>query len=357
MNKMTVQDFIQRMQNMLRLKDSSVIVDWLEFTGEISSNCETNLENDLDETLRALFFVKDNFNWKVFQQSLRYPTISNEIINAAFCFCQGYSTDEVKKFAEDGILEGYIPQEKSELESFTLIRNADSKKDFYYAIKEPEAAIKKHLRRLSIISEDENISIEQLLRDKTINNRQIEVVGNKMMADAMCYAYTHSMAFRNFYDFSPTKHEMTKISLSELEVIAFNNHTTEAEDIEPQNNVQEKLRLKIDHNLADYETEWLSLSQQELLEQAEKISSIRMLAREIPQKVTSEQAELLLQFKNPLDALSDSWMNKNSFETDDDFYENLMDTLWRVTNEEDAELFYDMEPSADDESAGFFMSI
>ena len=353
MNKMTVQDFIQRMQNMLRLKDSSVIVDWLEFTGEISRNCKTNLENDLDEILRALFFVKNNFNWKVFQQSLRYPTISNEIINAAFCFCQGYSTDEVKKFAEDGKLEGYIPQEKSELESFTLIRNADSKKDFYYAIKEPESAIKKHLRRLSIISEDENISIEQLLRDKTINNMQIEVVGSKIMADAMCYAYTHSMAFRNFYDFSPTKHQMTKISPSELD------HTTEAEDIEPQtnDNMQEKLRLKIEHNLADYETEWLSLSQQELLDRAERISAIRMLAREIPQKVTSEQAELLLQFKNPLDALSDSWMNKNSFETDDDFYENLMDTLRRDTNEEDAELFYDMEPSADDESAGFFMSI
>ncbi len=356
---MTIQSFIWKMKDMLAAEDSSVIVEWIEFAGNISSICENNLEDELEETLRALYYVKNNFCPEVLQKSLHYISLSNEIINAAFCFCRGYTANEINEFAADGKLEcGYIPEREDEIGSFSIIRNVGSEV-LFIAINEPKESVEKQMRRLSILSENEEVSIAHLLNDKTINNMQIQAVNNSLLADAMCYAFTHSLAIRSFCDFSPTEYSMEEISQPLLDVIEFEkkSDTTDKENtVRVSETVQERLMAKIADNLTGYETNWLFLSYWELLDRAEEISVIRMLAKVLPEIVTNEQAGYLLQFKNPLEVVGDKWMNVNSYESSV-LADEIERTLWQIVDKKDTESLYDMENPAENELAGFSMSM
>lgn len=102
--------FINFMRENLKPKEDndSTILKWLELAIGLSDDGEANLNHELSDTMEALKYVKNNFRPKVFEDSLRFPTLSNEIINGALCFNAGYTKDMVEQFAEDGLIEcGY----------------------------------------------------------------------------------------------------------------------------------------------------------------------------------------------------------------------------------------------------------
>lgn len=103
--------------------NDSTILKWLELALCLSDEDESNLNHELSDTMESLKYVKNNFRPKVFQDSLRFPTLSNEIINGALCFNAGYTKDMVEQFAEDGLIEcGYMPKYDDETESFTVVK-------------------------------------------------------------------------------------------------------------------------------------------------------------------------------------------------------------------------------------------
>ncbi|MCI8857790.1 MAG: DUF3848 domain-containing protein [Clostridiaceae bacterium] len=116
--------------------------------------------------------------------------------------------------------------------------------------------------------------------------------------------------------------------------------------------MKEQFRQKIENCYDDYYSQWMQLSATELIQKAEEIAAVQLMAKELPQQVSDEQAEYLLQFKNPLEVVSDGWLSENS--SDISVIDEALDhVLWRLIDIGDAEELYEMETP---ESDGLQMS-
>ena len=85
------------------------------------------------------------------------------------------------------------------------------------------------------------------------------------------------------------------------------------------------LKEKLESNLRDYRNDWLTLSKEELIDRAEEVYSVCVIAAFLPKTVSEEQAEYLLQFRNPLEVVNDEWLGRNSF---DEMMGTPSATLW-----------------------------
>ena len=70
-------------------------------------------------------------------------------------------------------------------------------------------------------------------------------------------------------------------------------------------NVIDKLDAVINVEYKNKYKEWLNLSHEELIEKADEISAARFVKDNIHDSFTEEEAEYLLQFKEPLEILVD----------------------------------------------------
>ena len=86
---MRTHEFIRAMKNRLGCQEAEAIQDWLEFAGDIADGTETDYERELDDIMRALSYVRNNFSPDVLQKSVRFPTLANEIIYGAALFASG----------------------------------------------------------------------------------------------------------------------------------------------------------------------------------------------------------------------------------------------------------------------------
>ena len=116
--------------------------------------------------------------------------------------------------------------------------------------------------------------------------------------------------------------------------------------------MKEQFRQKIENCYDDYYNQWMQLSATELIQKAEEIAAVQLMANELPQQISDEQAEYLLQFKNPLEVVSDGWLSENG--SDVSVIDEALDhVLWRLIDTGDAEEMYEMETP---ESDGLHMS-
>ena len=70
-------------------------------------------------------------------------------------------------------------------------------------------------------------------------------------------------------------------------------------------NVINKLESVIKEEYNSKYAEWLNLSHEELIEKADEISAVRFVKDNIQDSFTEDEAEYLLQFKEPLEILVD----------------------------------------------------
>lgn len=70
-------------------------------------------------------------------------------------------------------------------------------------------------------------------------------------------------------------------------------------------NVIDKLEHVIGQEYASKHKEWLNLSHEELIEKSDEISAVRFVKDNIQDSFTEDEAEYLLQFKEPLEILVD----------------------------------------------------
>lgn len=108
------------------------------------------------------------------------------------------------------------------------------------------------------------------------------------------------------------------------------------------NNPKKQFREKIETCYAEYHRQWMQLPAAELIQKAEEIAAVQLMAKETPDQVSTEQAEYLLQFKNPLEVVSDSWLSENGSDVSV-IDEELSHVLWRLIDTGDAEVIYETE--------------
>ncbi len=108
------------------------------------------------------------------------------------------------------------------------------------------------------------------------------------------------------------------------------------------NDPKKQFREKIENCYAEYHKQWMQLSTAELIQKAEEVAAVQLMAQEVPNQVSAEQAEYLLQFKNPLEVVSDSWLSENGSDVSV-IDEELSHVLWRLVDTGDAEVIYETE--------------
>ena len=88
---MRTHEFIRAMRSKLGCQDAETIQDWLEFAGDIADGTEADYAKELDNIMRALSYVRNNFSSDVLKKSIRFPTLANEVIyKAGGRRCQGW---------------------------------------------------------------------------------------------------------------------------------------------------------------------------------------------------------------------------------------------------------------------------
>ena len=111
-------------------------------------------------------------------------------------------------------------------------------------------------------------------------------------------------------------------------------------------NAKKLFAEKIDACYKEYKTGWLQLSKEEIIGKVEEIEAVTRIAKTLPEQVTDEAAEYLLRFKNPLEVVSDEWINRNGMDAlvIDDEMEHI---LWELLDKKYAEMNYAMETEDD----------
>ena len=105
---------------------------------------------------------------------------------------------------------------------------------------------------------------------------------------------------------------------------------------------KQMLKERIDSCYEAYQAEWLAKSPKELVNLAETICSVNLTAELLLESITEEQAEYLLQFKNPLEVVSDHWKEAHF----DDKYllqDELSNSVDHIMDTRDAEQDYELE--------------
>lgn len=116
----------------------------------------------------------------------------------------------------------------------------------------------------------------------------------------------------------------------------------------PEESPRTLLKQKVSANFAEYKEKWLKMSPSELIDRCEELEAVTRMAQELPSAVSDEDAEYLLQFKNPLEVVSDEWISRNGIDSlivDDE----MSHLLWSLQDRGDAEQAYEMEPEFSDE--------
>lgn len=116
----------------------------------------------------------------------------------------------------------------------------------------------------------------------------------------------------------------------------------------PEESARSQLKQKVNANFAEYKERWLKMSPSELIDRCEELEAVTRMAQELPSAVSDEDAEYLLQFKNPLEVVSDEWISRNGIDSlivDDE----MSHLLWSLQDRGDAEQAYEMEPEFSDE--------
>lgn len=117
----------------------------------------------------------------------------------------------------------------------------------------------------------------------------------------------------------------------------------------PEETPRTLLKKKVSANFAEYKEKWLKMSPSELIDRCEELEAVTRMAQELSSAVSDEDAEYLLQFKNPLEVVSDEWISRNgigSLIVDDE----MSHLLWSLQDRGDAEQAYEMEPEFSDEN-------
>ena len=147
-SEMRTHEFIRAMKNRLGCQEAEAIQDWLEFAGDIADGTETDYERELDDIMRALSYVRNNFSPDVLQKSVRFPTPGQRDHLRRRPVCLRHGGKAGGRAARDGRLEdGYVPATDDETGTLSLVRVEDPEEQVFLAVNEPETMVRRALER------------------------------------------------------------------------------------------------------------------------------------------------------------------------------------------------------------------
>ena len=107
-----------------------------------------------------------------------------------------------------------------------------------------------------------------------------------------------------------------------------------------EQDLQKAFEEKLNRNYADAMQRWSEMNPLDLIENAAEIAATKMIVKELPTAAMAEDMEYLIQFEDPLEIVSNSWML-----TDDvDHTDELQYTLGSITCSRSAEHCYPLDP-------------
>ena len=297
---MRTHEFIRAMRSKLGCQDAETIQDWLEFAGDIADGTETDYERELDDIMRALSYVRNNFSSDVLKKSIRFPTLANEVIYGATLFHSGLPAKQVADAARDGRLEdGYIPASEDEVGTLSLIWVEKPEDRIFLVENEPGTVLLCELEEAVYEAQQCGMSISSILKDRSRTNLQLSSLGG-VLARSMQDAFETTTAIGSLFCCDPVD-----FTVSEVHCKALEQRRSQMEPAEIT--AQERLQKEIEAGHMEYQRNWLNLSHQELINRADEIAAVNMLAGMIPASVSEVEAESLLCFLNPLAAAAAAW--------------------------------------------------
>ena len=109
---------------------------------------------------------------------------------------------------------------------------------------------------------------------------------------------------------------------------------------------KEQLINKLNSCYAEHRESWLHMKPEDIVLLASNIASADYAARCIPDVISEDEAEYLLQFKDPLNVLTD--MISESLNDQFDCYgDSLSGLLYELMDKGDALEYYDLEQTAE----------
>ena len=97
---------------------------------------------------------------------------------------------------------------------------------------------------------------------------------------------------------------------------------------------------KIASNWQAYHEKLLALPKEDLIDRAEEIAAVK-LSREVltTSCISQDELDYLERFENPLEVVSDAWLDAQNVDTGGEFNH----VLWALRDRQDAEQLYEME--------------
>ena len=212
-----ISEFINFMREELKQPDDTAIVDWIGLVDFLSDDNESLIKQELPLVMDSLKYVKNNFKPEVYQESLRFPTLSNEIINGALCFNAGYSREEVVEFANKGYFEsGYIPKLDDEKGSFTVVHITEPECSVTISNNISARILEHWIMRASI--EKPNEDIADVLEEFTQRfSGHVKRMLNEPLQKAFVKAIENSTMIKSLIKFNPVTGEIENIPNKNLE--------------------------------------------------------------------------------------------------------------------------------------------
>lgn len=210
--KNMLSEFINFMRENLDQRDDNdtTILKWLELALSLSDDGVTKLNHELSDTMEALKYVKNNFRPKVFQESLRFSTLSNEIINGALCFNAGYPKDKVEQFAEEGLIEcGYMPKSEDETESFTVVKILEPENSMVVFDNVSEKMVLRSIGRASTEAIDNGGTVSGHIKNGIVcHSENVALVQSEPLKDGFEKALENTSAVKKMITFDPVTGEV-----------------------------------------------------------------------------------------------------------------------------------------------------
>ena len=103
-----------------------------------------------------------------------------------------------------------------------------------------------------------------------------------------------------------------------------------------------RLKQKVLENYEEFKAKWLQMAPIDLIEQCDQMEGVTRMMHELTSYVREEDAEYLLRFKNPLEVVSDEWIDRNgmgSLVIDDE----MSNIFWHLRDQQAAEADYEFE--------------
>lgn len=231
-------DFIIKVSNMVNGYDKTAVLNWVAFAdcmNESSDAGTSSLEEELFELYRSLCYVKNNFSDAVLQQSLKLNILGNEIIFGAMMFAAGYSYEEVRDLADEGVFEdGFIPYGTTEKSSLSVIGIRGRDDILFIERYQSAGSVRQRLNGAAVLADLRGQSIETMLKEAARTDRDTWMITHPKMINAVKTACTNSSAIEHITLYDPENHEIiqcnTERMTTEQRVAFFQNGSAGEQD-------------------------------------------------------------------------------------------------------------------------------